>query len=58
MVSDMEVQMKQRCVTEVVHVELMAPTDIHQHMLNIDGDQRVDVSPVRQWVMCFVVIVR
>ena len=28
-VSDMEVQMKQRCVTEFLRVEKMAPTDIH-----------------------------
>ena len=27
--SDMEVWMKQRCVTEFLHVEKMAPTDIH-----------------------------
>ena len=29
MASDMEVWMKQRCVTEFLHVEKMAPTDIH-----------------------------
>ena len=28
-VSDMEVGMKQRCVTEYLHEEQMAPTDIH-----------------------------
>jgi len=29
MASDMEVRMKQRCVTEFFHVEKMAPIDIH-----------------------------
>ena len=29
MVSDVEVLMKQRCVTEFLHAEKMAPTDIH-----------------------------
>ena len=28
-VSDMEVWMKKRCVTEFLHVEKIAPTDIH-----------------------------
>ena len=26
-----------------------APTDTHQHLLNVYGDQTVDVSTVRQW---------
>ena len=51
MVSDTGVWMKQRCVAEFLHVEIMAPTDIHQHLLNIYGDQTVDVSTVRQWVV-------
>jgi len=38
-VSDMEVQMKQRCVTEFLRVEKMAPTDIHWHLVNICGDK-------------------
>jgi len=29
----------------------MAPTDIHRHSLYIHGDQTVDVSTVRWWVM-------
>ena len=32
---------------------LVAPIDIHGHLLNIYGDQPVDVSTVRQWVVCF-----
>jgi len=30
MASDMDVHMKQRCGTEILHAEKMAPTDIHQ----------------------------
>ena len=32
MVSDVEAFMKQRCVTEFLHAEKMAPTDIHRHL--------------------------
>jgi len=46
MVSDMEMWMKQRCVTESLHAEKMTPTDIHQHLLYFYGDQAVDVSTV------------
>jgi len=31
----------------------IAPIDIHWHLLNIHGDQTVDVSTVRQWVVHF-----
>ena len=47
MVSHMEVHMKQRCVNEFLHVEKMAPTDIHQCLLDVYGDQTVDVNTVR-----------
>ena len=53
MVSDMEVCMKRRRVTEFFHLEKMAPTDIHWCFLNIFGDQRVDVNTVRWWVVHF-----
>ena len=53
MMSDMEACMKQRCVTEFLHTERIAPTDIHQCLLNIYEDQRVDGSSVRQWVVHF-----
>ena len=36
--SDMEVHMKQRCVTEFLYAEETEPTDIHQCLLNIDGN--------------------
>ena len=45
--SDMEVCMKQRCVSPFLHMEKMAPTDIHRFFLNISGGQRVDVSTVK-----------
>lgn len=33
--------------------EKNALTDIHQSLLNIYGDQTVDVGTVRWWVVCF-----
>ena len=51
--SAMEVHMKQRYLIEFHHAEKIAFTDIHWCLLNIYGDQTVDVSTVRQWVMCF-----
>ena len=53
MASDMDVHMKQKCVNEFLHAETMAPTDIYWYLLNTDGDQTVDVSTVRWWVVCF-----
>jgi len=37
----------------ILHVEKIAPTDIHRHLLEVSGEQPVDVSRVRQWVVCF-----
>jgi len=52
-VSDIEVQMKQRSFTELLHDVKIAIIDIHQCLLNVCGDQPVDVSAVRgvfqQW---------
>ena len=48
MVAYMEVRMKQRCIIQFLSVEKMAPTGIHQCLLNAYGDQTVDVSTVRQ----------
>ena len=53
MVSDIEVHMQQRSVTGFLHVENMAHIDIHQYLLNIGGDQTVDVSTVRKWMVQF-----
>ena len=44
MTSDMEVWIKQRGGTEFLHVEKMASTDTHGHLVNIDGDQTVAVA--------------
>ena len=53
-VSDTEGCTKQRCGTEFLHMQIkIAPTDIHQCLLNIYGDQTVDVSTVRCCVLCF-----
>ena len=53
MTSDIEVCMKQRCGTEFCCVEKMAPIGIHQCLLNVCEDLRVDVSTVREWVVRF-----
>jgi hypothetical protein len=53
MAFDMEVRMKQRCVTEFLHAKGKAPNDIQWHLVNMYGDQTVDVSTVRRWVVCF-----
>lgn len=50
MASDMEVHMKQRCVTEFLHVEKIAPINIHWCLLNIYENQTVNMSTVRQLV--------
>jgi len=36
--------LKQRCVTEFLHTETVAPTDIQRCVLQVDGHQRVDVE--------------
>ena len=54
MAPDMEARMKQSCVTEFLYAETVALTDIHWYLLNVDGDQTVDVSTVRWWVVLFV----
>ena len=51
-VSDMEVTMKQRFVTEFLHEEKIAAFDVHQCFLNVYGDQTVDVGRARRWVVC------
>ncbi|MFV1073149.1 hypothetical protein, partial [Klebsiella pneumoniae] len=45
--------MKQKCIIEFLHAEIIAPTDINSCLLNIYGDQTVDVSTVRWWVVHF-----
>ena len=51
MLADIEVRMKQRCLTESLCVEKIAPIDTHQCLVNIYGDQTVDVSTVRGWLV-------
>jgi len=53
---DMEVDLKKRCVVKFLHVEEMAPTDTYQCLLNIFGEQTVDVSTVRRWVVHFIMM--
>ena len=40
-------------VSLLLYAEKEAPIDIHQCLLNVSGDQTVDVSTLRQWVVCF-----
>jgi len=48
MAYDMGVSMKQRYVTEYLHEKKkIAPIDIHQCLLNVSGDQSVDVNVMR-----------
>jgi len=58
MTPDREVYIKQSCGSEFLHMEKMAPTDIHCHMLNVYGEQTVDVSTVRNgWCVSALVMV-
>ena len=52
-VSDMEVCIKQKFIIEFLHAEKMVHTDIHRWLLNVYGDQTVDVNTVRWWVVRF-----
>ena len=54
--SDMEVWMKKRSVIEFIHEENAASTDIPWLLLNVSGDQTVDVSIVRQWVVAVAIV--
>ena len=53
MAVDIEVCMKQRCATEILHVEKMASTDIHQCLLNVSKDKTGNVSTEMWWVVRF-----
>jgi hypothetical protein len=37
-------RMKQWCIIEFLHVESIAPVDIHQHLKRVYRDMAVDVS--------------
>lgn len=49
--SNTEVRMKQKCGIELLCAERISPADIHWYLLNMYGDQKVDVSTMRQWVV-------
>ena len=53
LVPDVAVHVKQRFVFEFIHVDKIASIHVHQLLLNIYGDQPVDVSTVRWWVVRF-----
>lgn len=50
---DMEVWMNLSCVSGLLRVEKIVPTDIHQCLLSVYGDQTLGVSTVRKWVLHF-----
>ena len=52
--SDMEMRMKQKSATKFIHEEKFALNEIPRHLLNVYGDQTMDVSTVRRWVARFV----
>jgi len=47
MASDAEVHTEQRCVTEFLHADEIAPIGINRCLLNIYGDQTMDVRTVK-----------
>jgi len=47
MASDMEVWVKQRRINEYLHVEKIVSIDIYWCLLNVSGDQTVDVGTVQ-----------
>ena len=53
MVSEVGVHVDQSGVIELLRVEEMAPSDIQQALMSVSGQQSVDVSTVRWWMMCF-----
>ena len=53
MVSEVGVHVDQSGVIELLRVEEMAPSDIQQALMSVSGDQSVDVSTVRWWMMHF-----
>ena len=53
MAPGMAVWMKKKCIITFLRAEKMAPMDFHRHLLNVDGDLRVDMSTLRRWVVHF-----
>jgi len=51
MTFDVEVLMKQKSGNEFLHEEKNVPIDIYWCLLNVYGDQTVDVSTESQWVV-------
>ena len=48
-----DVRFKQRAIIEFLTAEKVPPIEIHRRMQVVYGDQCVDVSTVRHWVMRF-----
>ncbi|XP_033608726.1 protein GVQW3-like [Cryptotermes secundus] len=53
MASDIQVRTKQICVIEFLTAEQISPIDIHRRLLKVYGDDTVNVSTLRRWLVCF-----
>ena len=49
--SSMEVRLKQRAVIEFLVAEGCEPKEIHARLKNVYGDETIDISNVRRWVV-------
>lgn len=47
----MEVRLKQRAVIEFLVAEGCEPKEIHARLKNVYGDETIDISNVRRWVV-------
>jgi hypothetical protein len=46
---DIDVHMKQQCVTEFMNAENIVPVEVHQCLKNVYEEMTLNVSTVRQW---------
>ena len=51
MTTPLDVRFKQRAVIEFFVAENVKPVDIHRRLLAVYGNQTLDVSSVRRWVL-------
>ena len=51
-----DVRFKQRADIEFLTAEKVPPIEIHRRMQAIYGDHCVDVSTVRRWMKCLVIL--
>ena len=49
----MDVRQKQKYGIEFLNAEEVQPIEIHKRLVNVHGNETVDVSTVRRWVLRF-----